>query len=183
MSPAATPRIVVMGVSGSGKSTIGPLLAARLGLAFADADPVHPPGNESKMAAGVPLTDADRWPWLAAISAWLAARGRDGGVVACSALRRSYRDRLREGAGPPAPRFVHLTGPLEVIVARQAARRYHFMPSSLLPSQFAALEPPGSDEGAVTVSVDQPPETVVEAIVAALAAAGAREVGGRRRRV
>ncbi len=167
-APAAPSRIVVMGVSGAGKSTVGPLLAAALGLPFADGDAFHPPPNLAKMAAGTPLTDADRWPWLAAIAAWLAAQER-GAVVACSALRRAYRDRLRAGA--PGVRFVHLAGDRALIAARQAARPGHFMPASLLESQFATLEPPAAEEGdVVTVAIAAAPGVVAEAALAALRA-------------
>lgn len=160
-------RVVVMGVSGAGKSTVGARLAARLGLPFADADDFHPPANVAKMSAGTPLTDADRWPWLDAIGAHLAA-SRHGAVVTCSALRRAYRDRLR--AACPGVRFVHLAGARAVIAARQAARRDHFMPPALLDSQFATLEPPGADEAdVVALDVSDAPEAVARAAHAALA--------------
>jgi gluconokinase len=163
-----TPLVVVMGVSGSGKSTVGPLLAAALGVEFADADAFHPAANVAKMASGQPLTDEDRWPWLDAIGAWLDARGEVGGVVTCSALKRSYRDRLR--AGRPAVRLLHLTGEAALIMARQAAREGHFMPPSLMASQFAALEPPAPEEGAITLSVAATPEAILAAALEALAA-------------
>jgi gluconokinase len=148
--------VVVMGVSGSGKSTIGPLLAAALGVAFADADDFHPPENVAKMAAGTPLTDADRWPWLDALGAHLA---RSGGVIGCSALKRAYRDRLR--AARPDAGFLHLAGDPGLIAARQAARPGHFMPPALLASQFATLEPPDADEAALTLDIGAPPAEVV----------------------
>ena len=160
--------IIVMGVSGSGKSTIGALLAERLGWPFADADGFHPPENVAKMAAGTPLTDADRWPWLDAIAAHIDAARKAGQpvVVACSALRRAYRDRLRAGHGDLL--FLHLSGAPEVIAARQAARQGHFMPPSLMASQFATLEDPAAEADAVTVSVKASPDEVVEAALAHL---------------
>jgi gluconokinase len=159
-----------MGVSGAGKSTVGPLLAAALGVPFADGDAFHPPANVAKMSAGTPLTDEDRWPWLAAIAGWLGTRGTAGGVVACSALRRAYRDRLRTGAA--GLRFVHLAGDRALIGARQAARPGHFMPASLIDSQFAALEDPAGEADVIAVSVVPPPEAVVRAVLDAL---GGRE--------
>jgi gluconokinase len=163
-----THRIVVMGVSGAGKSTVGALLAERLGAAFADGDAFHPPANVATMAAGTPLTDEDRWPWLDAIGAWLAGRAAagEGAVVACSALRRAYRDRLR--AACPGVRFVFLRGDMTLIGPRQAARRGHYMPASLLASQFATLEEPGPEEDALTVTVEPAPDAIAEAVVAAL---------------
>jgi gluconokinase len=160
--------IIVMGVSGSGKSTIGALLAERLGWPFADADGFHPPENVAKMAAGTPLTDADRWPWLDAIAAHIDAARKAGQpvVVACSALRRAYRERLRAGHGDLL--FLHLSGAPEVIAARQAARQGHFMPPSLMASQFATLEDTVAEPDAVTVSVKASPHEVVEAALAHL---------------
>ena len=131
-----------MGVSGCGKSSLGGALAAALALPFTDADDLHPAANRAKMAAGQPLTDADRWPWLLAVGTVLA---KSAGVVACSALRRSYRDRLRDTAGPV--QFLHLVAPREVIAERLAARRGHFMPIALLDSQLATLEPLAPGEG------------------------------------
>jgi gluconokinase len=160
--------IIVMGVSGSGKSTIGALLAERLGWPFADADGFHPPENVAKMAAGTPLTDADRWPWLDAIAAHIDAARKAGQpvVVACSALRRAYRDRLRAGHGDLL--FLHLSGAPEVIAARQAARQGHFMPPSLMASQFATLEDTVAEPDAVTVSVKASPHEVVNAAMVAI---------------
>jgi carbohydrate kinase (thermoresistant glucokinase family) len=157
-------RIVVMGVSGSGKSTVGRLLAHTLRMPFQDGDELHPPDNIARMAAGVPLTDADRQDWLAAIGKRLAAAGgrRDGVVVACSALKRAYRDQLRAVA--PDLRLVYLQGPAPLLAERLAARRDHYMPASMLPSQLAALESPGSDEGAIAVDVAQSPEAIVQAV-------------------
>lgn len=160
--------VLVMGVSGAGKSTVGSLLAARLGVDFADADDFHPAVNVAKMRAGQPLTDADRWPWLEAIGAWLDARAAAGagGVATCSALKHSYRDRLLDPR--PAVRLLHLAGDAALIGARQAARPDHFMPPSLMASQFATLEPPDADERAIVLSVVPPPEAIVAAALRAL---------------
>ena len=157
--------VVVMGVSGSGKTTVGTALAERLGVPYAEADEFHPKANIDKMTSGVPLTDADREPWLRAIAAWIGERARDGGVVTCSALKRSYRDLLREG-GPAW--FLHLHGPQEVIAARMSGRTGHFMPPSLLDSQFADLEPLAPDEPGRTVDVTAPAETIVDEAESAL---------------
>ena len=163
------PLIVVMGVSGSGKSTVGVALAERLGIAFTDADGLHPAANVAKMRDGVPLTDDDRWPWLDAVGAELAAYDGRGLVVACSALRRAYRDRLRG----PAPRtsFLHLTGERELLAARMAGRDGHFMPPALLESQLNTLEPLDDDEDGLTLDVAAPVEELVEAAEAAVRAA------------
>lgn len=153
--------LIVMGVSGSGKSTVGESLGDRLDWPFRDGDSFHSPANVAKMHAGIPLTDEDRWPWLAAIAAWIAELRRQGrhGIVACSALKRTYRDALRDGHDDVC--FVYLDGSKELIAARLARRKDHFMPSSLLDSQFATLEPPGPDEGPITVSIDQEPAGIV----------------------
>lgn len=156
-----------MGVSGSGKSTVGVALAATLGVPFEDGDDLHPAANLAKMARGEPLDDADRRPWLDEVGRWLA-RHADGGVIACSALRRAYRDQLR--AHLPSADFLLLTGDPEVIARRQAARRGHFMPTSLLASQLQTLEPLGPDEHGVEVDVDQSVDEVVAAFVAARSA-------------
>jgi gluconokinase len=148
-----------MGVSGSGKSTVGSALARRLGVPFADADDVQPQSNIAKMAAGEPLTDEDRYPWLEAVGNWLAQHA-DGGVLGCSALKRSYRDQLRSHC--PRIEFLHLTGSPELIARRQAGRPGHFMPSSLLKSQFATLEPLGPDEPGIAVDVEQSVDVIVE---------------------
>lgn len=154
-------HILVMGVSGAGKSTIGALLAARLGLPFLDADDLHPPANVESLAAGVPLSDAERWPWLAAVhGAW---RDR-GGVLACSALRRAYRAVLFEGIDP-APAIVLLRVAPAVVAARLSVREGHFASPAILPSQFEALEEPPD---AITSGSGLPPGAAVEAIVAAL---------------
>lgn len=169
---AETVPIVVMGVSGSGKTSVGEGLAKRLGLRFRDADEFHPPANIAKMSAGIPLTDADREPWLDAIGKALAQS--DGRlIVACSALRRSYRDRLLKTARRPVV-FLWLDGSQETIAARMAERRHHFMPPSLLGSQFATLEPPDPDEPAVRVSIEPPLEQVVDTAATALPAARAK---------
>ncbi len=162
-----TRHILVMGVSGSGKSTVGALLAAALALPFADADAFHPPGNVRKMSAGIALTDEDRWPWLDALGAWLAAEGA-GGVIACSALKRAYRDRLRGWV--PGLRIVHLAGAPALITVRQGAREGHFMPPSLMASQFATLEPPDPDEEALVLDIGAAPERVAAEAAARLGA-------------
>ena len=161
----ARPRpdvVIVMGVSGSGKTTIGKQLARRMGGVFADADSFHPPANIEKMKAGHPLTDEDRWPWLAAMAAaivgWLA-EGRPA-VLACSALQRVYRDRL--AAGRPGVAFLFLSGPERVIAARLANRRGHFMPPALPHSQFETLEPPGPGEWVVTADIRRPPRRILD---------------------
>ena len=152
--------LIVMGVSGCGKSTVGELLGQHLDWPFRDGDSFHSAANVAKMHAGIPLTDEDRWPWLASIAAWIAelrGQGRHG-IVACSALKRTYRDALRDGHDDV--RFVFLEGSMELIAARLAKRKNHYMPPSLLASQFATLEPPGADENPITVSVDQEPEGI-----------------------
>jgi gluconokinase len=154
-----TLRVVIMGVSGCGKSSVGEGLSARLGIPYRDGDDLHPAANVAKMRAGVPLTDDDRWPWLDRVAQVLADDAPV--IVGCSALRRAYRDRLRAGAGGPV-RFIHLTGSRDVIAGRMAARSGHYMPSSLLDSQFAALEPPGPDE-ALAIDIDQPLAAIITA--------------------
>ena len=158
-----TSLLVVMGVSGSGKSTVGAALAQRLRVPFADADDLHPAANIAKMSAGQSLDDRDRWPWLETIGAWLHAHERTGGVMSCSALKRRYRDQLRHHA--PGVTFVHLDGSHEVIAARQASRPGHFMPASLLHSQFATLEPLAPDERGVVIDVDQDIDAIVDSFV------------------
>ena len=153
--------VVVMGVSGSGKSTLGSQLAERLGVPFLDADEFHPPENVAKMAAGTPLTDQDRWPWLARLNAELRKEQR--AVLACSALKDSYRRALSQGLADC--RFVHLRGSLELIRSRLQERQHRYMPASLLESQFATLEPP---QGAIEVDIAQAPGRCVEEIVAGL---------------
>ncbi|MBV9634918.1 MAG: gluconokinase [Methylobacteriaceae bacterium] len=166
-----------MGVSGSGKTTIAVPLARRLGWEFRDGDEFHPPANVAKMRSGIPLTDEDRWPWLRAIGEWLGTEVAEGrhGIVACSALRRRYRDIL-VGGHRDAIRIVFLDGAKTLIAQRLAARRHHFMPASLLDSQFATLERPTPDEHPVIVSIDATPEAIVGAIVAKLGLAGGRSL-------
>ncbi|MDX2204475.1 MAG: gluconokinase [Hyphomicrobiaceae bacterium] len=160
----ATPIVVLMGVSGSGKSTIGAALSAALGWPFRDADSFHPPANVAKMSRGEPLTDADRAPWLAAIAQWIDARQAAGepAIVSCSALKRRYRDVVVGSRG--GVRLVHLAGTRAVIEARMATRRDHFMPLSLLRSQFETLEPPAPEERALVIDVGGSPEAIVAAI-------------------
>ena len=157
--------LVVMGVSGSGKTTIAALLAGRLRWEFEDGDDFHPPANVEKMHGGTPLTDDDRWPWLRAIAAWIDAVRASGqhGVVACSALRRAYRDILV--GDRPDVRLVYLNGSRDLIARRQAARHNHFMPASLVDSQFATLEEPGPDENPIVASIEPRPAEVVGDVV------------------
>src|SRR6185437_13042973 len=160
--------VVVMGVSGSGKSTIGALLAAQLSWPFEDGDRFHPAANVEKMHQGIPLTDDDRWLWLAAIAQWIDQTRRCVGhaILACSALKRRYRDILVGDRRDV--RLVHLEGEETLIARRIAARHGHFMPPSLLHSQFEALEAPGPDENPVTVSVVPAPDQIVARILASL---------------
>lgn len=162
--------ILLMGVSGSGKSTIGAALAQKLGWPYADADEFHPPANVAKMRSGQPLTDQDRWPWLAAIAAHIDGVREEGGhaIVSCSALKRVYRDIL-VGARKDV-RLVLLDGTREEIFARMSARKDHFMPLALLDSQFATLERPGADERPVIVSIVGTPEEVAATILRGLSA-------------
>ena len=167
----STPHVVVvMGVAGTGKTTIGPLLADALGVPYAEGDDFHPPANIAKMSAGTPLDDDDRWPWLESIRDWLTAQTRAGqpSVVTCSALKRAYRDVLRTAEG--RVRFVHLTAAPDLLEQRMAHRAGHFMPTTLLPSQLATLEPLDDDEDGVSVVVDVPPEAVADRTLAALRA-------------
>lgn len=154
--------VVVMGVSGCGKSTVGKLLAERLAVPFLDADEFHPPQNVAKMTAGIPLSDEDRWPWLARLNAELRTKN-DGVVLACSALKESYRRALSQGLADC--RFVHLRGDIELIRARLQARQHRYMPASLLESQFAALEAPAQ---AIDVDIARPPAECVEAVLDSL---------------
>ena len=167
MTPA--PQIlVVMGVSGSGKTTVAKMLAERLGWPFQEGDDLHPPANVAKMHAGTPLTDEDRLPWLQAIAAWIDAREAAGepGIVTCSALKHHYRDVII--GDRPGVRLVYLQGDLAMIAKRLGARQGHFMPASLLESQMATLEEPAPDEHALTVPIDGSAEHAVERIVEAL---------------
>lgn len=154
-----------MGVSGSGKTTVGSILARRLGWAFEEGDQLHLPANIEKMKAGRPLTDEDRAPWLGAIASWVHARveARENGIMTSSALKRRYRDLInRRGGGVT---FIFLSGSRELIADRLAARRDHFMPAFLLDSQFDDLEPPAPDEPAVTFDVGAAPEAIAQEIV------------------
>ncbi|HWF95118.1 MAG TPA: gluconokinase [Xanthobacteraceae bacterium] len=172
--------VIVMGVSGSGKSTIGSLLAGRLQWEFEDGDWFHPAANVEKMHNGIPLTDEDRWPWLHSIKAWIDKTQREGGhgVIACSVLKRRYREVLM-GDGAET-RLVFLKGSEELIARRIATRHEHFMPPSLLHSQFAALEEPGADEDPITVSIEPRPAEIVAHILSALkAGAGAASTSRR----
>jgi len=158
-------HVVIMGVAGSGKTTLALELTRRLGWPYAEADGFHPPANVAKMAAGVPLTDDDRWPWLQAIRDWLTAQARAGRstVVTCSALRLAYRDVLRQAEG--RVRFVHLTADPALLSARLAERSGHFMPATLLPSQLATLESLVAGEDGVVIVVDVPPDDVADQAV------------------
>ncbi|MEU2429779.1 gluconokinase [Streptomyces sp. NPDC007861] len=163
----STPHVVVvMGVAGTGKTTIGPLLADALGVPYAEGDDFHPADNVAKMTSGVPLDDADREPWLDAIGQWAHGRAGLGGVVSSSALKRKYRDRLRAAA--PDAVFLHLTGDRALIERRMAERKGHFMPTTLLDSQFATLQPLQEDEAGVSVDVSGTPQEITERAVAAL---------------
>ena len=157
-----TTQVVVMGVAGSGKTTVAELLAQRAGLELAEADRFHSPENIAKMSAGTPLTDEDRQPWLRSLSEWMRER-REAGVatvVACSALKRSYRDILREHV--PDLNFVHLHGSKELVHSRMAGRKGHFMPPALLESQFAALQPLEDDEHGITLELTLSPEELAD---------------------
>ena len=162
--------LIVMGVSGSGKSTIAAALADQLGWRFADGDQFHPPANVAKMSAGRPLDDADRWPWLQAIADEIDRVANSGGhvVIACSALKRAYRDLLVHGRDDV--KLVHLDGSEALIAARMQQRRDHFMPPGLLKSQFATLEPPAPDEHAIVVPIDRSVASIVAAILEQLRA-------------
>ena len=169
MRPDASASVIlVMGVSGSGKTTIGALLAGTLGWDFTDGDDLHPPENVAKMRGGTPLSDADRWPWLDAIAAWIDAHRGTGhpGVITCSALKRVYRDRLLVGRADV--RLVYLYGSYDVVAGRQAARQGHFMPATLIQSQFATLEEPSADEQPLSQPVDLPPVEIVARIISQL---------------
>jgi carbohydrate kinase (thermoresistant glucokinase family) len=160
--------LLVMGVSGSGKTAVAKALEAKLHWPFQEGDALHPPANVEKMRGGTPLTDADRWPWLDRIAAWIDARLAAGGngIVTCSALKRAYRDRLigtRKGV-----RLVYLYGSRELLAARVAARHHEYMPASLLDSQLATLQPPGPDEHPIALDVTPPPEAIADAVMAAL---------------
>ncbi|UOY03592.1 gluconokinase [Blastococcus sp. PRF04-17] len=170
MTTAAEPSttVVVMGVSGSGKTTLAEGLVARLGWEFAEGDEFHPPENVAKMRAGIPLDDGDREPWLRSLADWIGEREAAGRsvVVTCSALKRTYRDVLRDGH--PSVWFAHVSVDREVLRDRLGRRTGHYMPASLLDSQLALLEPLAEEEPGTTVSGDGTPEAVVEELVARL---------------
>lgn len=168
------PLVVVMGVSGAGKSTIGVLVADALNVRFVDGDSLHPIANVAKMATGTPLNDEDRWPWLAVVGRTLADASNEGLVVACSALKRVYRDAIR--AEVPAVIFLHLDGSHAVLSRRMEGRTDHFMPASLLDSQLSTLERLQPDENGVVVDIDAPVPQVVSAAADAVVARVARTV-------
>ena len=174
--------LIVMGVSGSGKSTIGEKLAERLGWPFEDGDRFHPASNVAKMSAGHPLTDEDRWPWLQAIADEIdrVCKAGERVVIACSALKRAYRDILVHGRDDV--RIVYLDGAQDLIAARLAARKGHFMPPGLLDSQFRTLEPPAENENPVTASIDGTVEAIVDDIVRQLGPGHAEGDGDSRNR-
>jgi len=172
-TPSTIQPIILMGVSGSGKSTVGDRLAEVSGRVFIDGDDLHPKANKDKMAAGIPLTDDDRWPWLRRIGERLAVG--DGAIIACSALKRSYRDLLREYAQNTY--FAHLHGSREVLERHLAGRHHEYMPASLLDSQLATLEPLGPDEQGAVFDVAEPVDEIVGAIRAALAAGQPVDIG------
>ncbi|MAW87033.1 MAG: gluconokinase [Phyllobacteriaceae bacterium] len=160
-------KIVIMGVAGSGKTTVGEMLAAATGFPFIDGDSLHPAANIDKMSRGIPLCDDDRWPWLDAVGG--ALRDTAGPVIiGCSALKRAYRDRIRAASGKDTL-FVHLAGNRALIGERMRARQGHFMPESLLDSQFAALEPPQPDENAITVDIAAPLDATIAGLARDLA--------------
>lgn len=162
-------HLVVMGVAGSGKSTVAAVLRDRLGWAAAEGDDFHPAANVAKMSSGTPLTDDDRWPWLDLIAGWTAERDAAGEstIVTCSALRRVYRDRLRTAPGRTV--FLHLAGSRDLLAGRMTQRTDHFMPSSLLPSQLEALEPLAADEKGFSIDIDRPIAEIADLSVARLA--------------
>ena len=172
--------LVVMGVSGSGKSTIADKLAERLSWKYEDGDKFHPLSNVAKMSAGQPLTDEDRWPWLQAIADEIdrVCKARERAVIACSALKRVYRDILVHGRNDV--RIIFLKGTQELIAARLNLRKGHFMPPGLLASQFKTLEPPGSEENPVTVSIDASVDAIVDDIVRQLGLSPADAKGRNR---
>jgi gluconokinase len=157
--------LVLMGVAGCGKTSVGQALSALLSIPYIDGDDLHPAANVAKMAAGQPLTDTDRWPWLDACAATLA---QGNVILGCSALKRAYRDRLRRAG---VVRFIHLSGPRDLIAARMAQRTGHYMPLSLLDSQFAALELPTPDEHALTIAIGPSPKSIAATIAAHLTGA------------
>ncbi len=168
MSAVEAPCVLlVMGVAGSGKTSVAEALAARLHWPFQEGDALHPAANVAKMQGGTPLTDADRWPWLDRLADWIAARlaAAENGILTCSALKRTYRARLVR----PGVRLVYLWGERELLAARLGARRGHFMPPALLDSQLATLEPPGADEHPITLHIAPTPAELAGQVAAALA--------------
>jgi gluconokinase len=165
-SPPSSERFtgaaVVMGVASCGKTTIGEAIAARLGCRFIEGDRLHAPESVAKMSAGIALTDADRWPWLARIGE--ALTGDNGAIAACSALKKSYREAIAKAAGRPVT-FIHLHGSRELLARRIAERKGHFMPPTLLDSQLATLETPGTDEAAITLDIAGAPGLIVDKAV------------------
>lgn len=170
MADERPPVVVVMGVAGVGKTTVARLVAQRLGTPYAEADDFHPEANIAKMSAGIPLDDADRWPWLQRIAEWMSERAREGtgGVVTCSALKRGYRDALR--VGYPDAFFLHLSGNRGLIGDRMSHRTGHFMPTSLLDSQFEILEPLQPDEKGAVLNVGHSPDQLADEAVKLLIA-------------
>lgn len=168
MSRFEVAHLVLMGVAGCGKSSVGAALSGLTGLPYLDGDTLHSPANVARMRQGTPLTDADRWPWLERCGRALAQHP-GGLILGCSALRRSYRDRLRQVSGMGDLLFVHLSGDQALLHDRMSARQGHYMPASLLRSQFAALELPGEDEIALTVATDRPVTRIAKVIEAHLA--------------
>lgn len=167
--PAFKGPIIVMGVSGCGKSSVGERLAAHLGLPYVEGDSLHPPANITKMSAGIPLDDDDRWPWLEMIGKRLAEADEAGIVISCSALKRIYRDRLRRAAGRPLA-FVYLKGSRDILMQRMTARPGHFFKASLLDSQLATLESPEDERLVVTVDIAPSPEVITATALKGLAA-------------
>lgn len=154
--------LVIMGVAGCGKTLVGEALHSSIGLTFVDGDSLHPPANIQKMSAGIPLQDADRWPWLTLVGQRIGASSAPM-AIGCSALKRSYRDHIRLAADERIG-FVYLAGERSVIEKRMQARQGHFMPTSLLDSQFATLEPLQDDEFGITINIDQPPARIVDSV-------------------
>ncbi|MDU0479127.1 gluconokinase [Staphylococcus chromogenes] len=161
-------HVVLMGVSGCGKTSVASGLHERLNWPYAEADDFHPQANKDKMAAGHALNDEDRWPWLRTLQGWMTEHASAGQstIVTCSALKKTYRELLAEAEGNVV--FVHLNGPMELIEDRMSHRAGHFMPTSLLPSQFATLEPLQDGENGLTLDVSQTPDQLIDATLAAL---------------